>query len=754
MKKTNYKNCLRIKKVLLLFVLLRTSILINAQTTTTIEWNPSPYDKGQAEINPATAPLIRPSISPILYNKLYQFEREQFNYYTRFMPNRISFDLNNKPYIRVNEWGTIYNNNGTVWLPGGYSKKCMIQTLDNTGNWQATSLVDAMKTIAGSDELLGGFHGYGGEQIIFDESGDAYVQVTNKEYKTFLLHSNDNLKTWNIYPWSGGNFEVPTTFTRTSNPPVSVWVSDHNSINIVRTTKTIDGKLNIPVAKKIYTYPVGKEVWLSNVSGHSGASNGFTTVGDITHFAYATNEPNSGGTTGTAQYYLAYNHKTGVVTGPIFLGRGDNWDYTTIPDGHNSPAIIADKSGNVHIVLGAHTCDLKYRRSTTKEPKTATDFTPLTRIGTPFGDLPGNMQQTYPALVIDDKETIHCVAHGKRENNHFALFYERAIKKGNDWVWETKGALVIPNYTPGFYIFYHKLNIDRKGRLFLNYVGFSNDKNADWNEWQKRWPNDLVYAPRDPSLLMSDDAGETWKLAKTEDLKAGIIPGQSQIVHIRKRNAPDFAIDGNNGGVNEQKLVLFNSTWHVNQLWKEISRGNGYYSYQKLNTNVCIDGGNGAANYQPVILYACNDNNQNQHWKKIDMGGGGYRLEKRNAPNFFIDGNNGGANRQEVILFTNTQSQNQQWLFGDNLTQTLELPTLATVLIKNEIAIFPNPTQDLVTLKGLQAGDKITITDLLGKTVLNTTAKQEDEVISTASFTAGVYIVSIGENTRLKLVKE
>jgi hypothetical protein len=74
--------------------------------------------------------------------------------------------------------------------------------------------------------------------------------------------------------------------------------------------------------------------------------------------------------------------------------------------------------------------------------------------------------------------------------------------------------------------------------------------------------------------------------------------------------------------------------------------------------------------------------------------------------------------------------------------------------INNQVFIYPNPTKDIATIKGLTIDNKIVITDLLGKTVLNTTAKQQDEVISTAGFTPGIYIVSVGGKMRLKLVKE
>jgi uncharacterized protein (DUF1501 family) len=227
----------------------------------------------------------------------------------------------------------------------------------------------------------------------------------------------------------------------------------------------------------------------------------------------------------------------------------------------------------------------------------------------------------------------------------------------------------------------------------------------------------------------------------------------SNIVHIYKRNAPAYAIDGNGGAVNLQQLYLYGSdTSNVNQQWNEIDRGNGYFSYQKLNTNLCIDGGNGGTNFQPVVLYTRDDNNQNQHWKKIDVGSGSFRLEKRNAPGFSIDGNNGGDNFQKIYLYdSNDQNQNQHWVYNSAGSNLGVEPTFTNNPI---IKMYPNPTKDFVTISGHNLGDSIIITDMLGKTIVNSIAKQQDEVISTAGFTPGIYIVSVGGKKGLKLVKE
>ena len=142
--------------------------------------------------------------------------------------------------------------------------------------------------------------------------------------------------------------------------------------------------------------------------------------------------------------------------------------------------------------------------------------------------------------------------------------------------------------------------------------------------------------------------------------------GSSGTVHMIKRNASGFAIDGNRGASNYQNIYLYNENENNrNQQWIEIDRGNGYYSYQKKGTNHCIDGNNGGANGQQVYLYNCNDNNRNQHWLKVATARGSFRLQKRNSPSFSIDGNNGGANGQLLYLSqSNDNNQNQQWLIS------------------------------------------------------------------------------------------
>lgn len=139
------------------------------------------------------------------------------------------------------------------------------------------------------------------------------------------------------------------------------------------------------------------------------------------------------------------------------------------------------------------------------------------------------------------------------------------------------------------------------------------------------------------------------------------------LVHMGKYNTPGYAIDGNNNGADAQDVYLYASdTTNKNQMWYELDRGDGYYSYQKYGTDYCLDGDNGGEDGQNVYLWTCAESNQNQQWKKVYTSSSTYRLEKRNASGYAIDGNNGAENKQSIYLWTIGESnQNQQWIFTE-----------------------------------------------------------------------------------------
>jgi Secretion system C-terminal sorting domain/Glycosyl hydrolases family 16 len=72
---------------------------------------------------------------------------------------------------------------------------------------------------------------------------------------------------------------------------------------------------------------------------------------------------------------------------------------------------------------------------------------------------------------------------------------------------------------------------------------------------------------------------------------------------------------------------------------------------------------------------------------------------------------------------------------------------------QGSVILYPNPAKDIATIKGLIIGDVITISDFSGKIVMRSVAQQAEEKISTSSLNEGVYRISVGAHTHLKLVK-
>ena len=238
--------------------------------------------------------------------------------------------------------------------------------------------------------------------------------------------------------------------------------------------------------------------------------------------------------------------------------------------------------------------------------------------------------------------------------------------------------------------------------------------------------------------------------------EAGGTGGGSSPVHITKRNAGGFAIDGNRGGENGQNIYLYDGNdANVNQQWAEIDRGNGYYSYQKQGTDFCIDGGRGGANDQNVYLWQCGASNQNQQWQKVPVGGGAFKLIKRNAPEYALNGGNGGTNLQNVNLYdASATSQNLHWLITPISSSSTALR--AAITENEEISILPNPVTTELTVRGV-AGSAIVLYDINGRSVIERPVAIDAEILDLSELKDGMYIIEVQLGEKIiskKIIKQ
>jgi len=478
------------------------------------KWYISPWlDNGRRPEIDENIPPIIPGFSPIKYQEIWDREREMLDYNPRFLPNTVTFDQKNRPVIRVGVHD-IVGKHATVYYSQVGIKEVYIQTLDATGKWIALSLSRVMKDKIPdwNDDLIYSGVSQAEERVVFDASGDAYTIVKTKNHGDFLLHSKVDMENWDVYALPvEGIYRIE--MTASDRPPV-IFVLLNSVLSIIAPEKKDDGTLNNLSLIDLVT----EEKWLFDGPSHSGVGDLTVTVDYKTHVVYGSRNPVEG-MLGTPQYIVTYNHDDQTVTEPVLLGTTGK-EATRKRDRHNGPAIVADSQGFLHVVLGSHQTPFKYRVSTI--PNDSTAWIPAVEFSNPGG------KETYVSLVVDQSDTLH-LASRMVDDDGYCLHYMR--KKRNDETWHEIGKLVIPQPNRYHYgIWYHKLMIDRRGRLFLAYFYYAADKKDMTDEslesYRRKWPNEEVAKAstnaHDPVILMSKDRGSSWNLATTKDFKEGM----------------------------------------------------------------------------------------------------------------------------------------------------------------------------------------------------------------------------------------
>ena len=154
-------------------------------------------------------------------------------------------------------------------------------------------------------------------------------------------------------------------------------------------------------------------------------------------------------------------------------------------------------------------------------------------------------------------------------------------------------------------------------------------------------------------LNASDSRGATVNTEYLEiPIKAESLSGDT--VQIVPRNNTKFCI----GADKNESVYLTDRILSNNLSWKEIDQGNGYYSYQLVNTNYCMHGGIESADGQDVYLWNCDSKDEDQLWLKVKADSGYYRLLKASNPEFALTI---GSNNNLQLQTSDESNQLQYW---------------------------------------------------------------------------------------------
>jgi len=433
----------------------------------------------KAGVAPATQFLEMPIVL-----KPYEHENEQFGYLPDYpVETQVYFDLENRPFVRT----------------GGGVATC------RQGQWTTSELRTAVKSRV--PRFKGRSFGMPSTKIAFDRDNDLYLVATSGR-AAVLLYSTDAGRTFSacqipgregeprafdIEQFSGHN--VPDgpppilRYTRTAEDPRLKW-RKVNDLELFLPEK-VDGRLSLGDPVLISRQCIG-------LSSHSGIPATVVSRGARVHVVWAEATEPDADVPGVPTYVVTYDRQTGTLGDPVLVGYG-----APPNDVHNSPSITMDSRGHLHVLAGTHGRPFQYARSL--QPNDAhSGWTEAVAVGE-------GLRQTYIGLVCGPDDTLHLVYRFWRYGTdpfpasvHATLAYQR---KRPGQPWGEPRVLIVPPFSE-YSVFYHRLTIDRAGRLFLSY-----------DYWSTHWFYRTDHRGSRRALLISPDGGASWKLAQTRDLE-------------------------------------------------------------------------------------------------------------------------------------------------------------------------------------------------------------------------------------------
>lgn len=437
-------------------------------------------------VKPGTAPATEPLDIPIVLRP-YQHENEQFGYLPDYpVENQPYFDLENRPFVNV----------------GGRITSC------RDGRWTASDLRTAV--VSRGSGLGNSTFRTVSSKVAFDSAGDVYL-LAMAGGQAVLLHSSDGGKTFaaclipgqenrprsfDFEQFTGSNVpEGPppiVRYTRTGEDPRLRW-RKMNDLELLLSKKTDEGiTMDGPIL--ISKRCIG-------LSTHSGIPATVVSRGTKVHVAWAEATEPEVKVPGVPTYVVTYDRTSGKLGEPVLVGYG-----APPNDIHNSPSITMDSQGYLHVLAGTHGQPFQYARSL-KPNDAHSGWTEAVPVGE-------GLRQTYIGFVCGPDDTLHLAfrlwwygTEPHPASYHATLAYQR---KRPDEPWEEPRVLIVPPFSE-YSIFYHRLTIDRIGRLFLSY-----------DYWSTFWFYRNDHRGNRRALLMSEDQGKTWKLAETRDFEHAI----------------------------------------------------------------------------------------------------------------------------------------------------------------------------------------------------------------------------------------
>ena len=373
--------------------------------------------------------------------------------------------------------------------------------------------------VAGLFETLAAQHGPGdwslpSSRIGFDASGAAYV-VARKGQQGVLVRVAGNgsqIQTAEIpgdsrghvilETFSGHNDQAqpPAILRYTSlglppRDPNNKWGVDHRLELII--PRIEGGELVVAEPIVISEHCIG-------MADHTGLTSPVTSKDGKVHLIWGETSDPAARHTGVPTFEATCDLNAGTLRDQTLVGYAPPAN-----DVHNVPSLVIDSQGYLHAILGAHNQTFQYARSL-KPHDTSSGWTSVEKVAAGY-------EQTYVGVVVTEDDTLHLVSRIWRPGAYFPGLFDAALfhqtkRPGEPW---SKPRQFLLPALPHYSIYYNRLTIDRRGRLYLSY--------DYWPTWTAYRAELRSLAPAGigmgRALLASDDGGIHWYVVEDDDFR-------------------------------------------------------------------------------------------------------------------------------------------------------------------------------------------------------------------------------------------
>uniref|UniRef100_UPI00321FE136 BNR-4 repeat-containing protein n=1 Tax=Thermogutta sp. TaxID=1962930 RepID=UPI00321FE136 len=426
------------------------------------------------------APAAKPLALPLILRP-YEHENEQLGYLPDYpVENQVYFDMENRPYVCSG--GALYVWDGQRWH--GHDLSAIVRWGDSGRAVRSLRVVTP--------------------KIAYDQTNRVYL-LAQVDGRSSLLVSRDGARSFTAHelpPGEGQTFdiEVFTGHNVLKGPPPILRYTFLLADPKVFWRRLYRLELILPELRGEeirFAPPIVISEKVLGHSAHSGSPSCVVSREGRVHVIWSEATDLAEKVPGAPTYVVTYDCAKGELGSRTFVGYG-------LPpnDIHNTPSITMDSQGYLHALGGTHGAPFPYARSLVPNDAGG-GWTEPTILGE-------GLRQTYIGLVCGPDDTLHTVFRlwKSQEAPHplsiFAALSYQQKASGQDW--HAPQILVIPPFSE-YSVFYHRLTIDRLGRLFLSY-----------DCWSTYWFYRNDYPGTRRALLVSPDGGQTWKLASQADL--------------------------------------------------------------------------------------------------------------------------------------------------------------------------------------------------------------------------------------------